>query len=403
MHLEQLILELTGKCNLRCGYCIYNDDCDKNRNFNNEDITFECAKKAVDYFFDHSKEKMAVTFYGGEPLLKYNMLKEIINYCLNKNEIYKKELSFSLTTNLTLVTEEIAKYLSSIPGLSILCSIDGPKNVHDAYRKYHNGKGSFSDSIKGLKYICEYFDNKLNPVSINAVFAPPYTYEKLDEIEEFFTSLEFLPLNIQINITYPTLGSVNGEKWIEKMKQNPKYKSYNYTDISPLWKWQLMKQRKSDEINNYRSITSSGIDQILKRINDRYISDLPNNLYPFNGCCVPGTRRLYVDTNGQFYPCERIGKCPNIGDIVNGLDINKIKKYYVEDYMKKSIEHCSNCWAVRLCGICYAGRYDKNGFLPSNEVCEGARYVLERNLSYYHELLEGEASKLEYLKDIEIV
>lgn len=69
--LEQLILEVTGKCNLRCKYCIYNDTYVHNREFNKEDMTFETAKKAVDYFFAHGKDKISITFYGGEPLIRY--------------------------------------------------------------------------------------------------------------------------------------------------------------------------------------------------------------------------------------------------------------------------------------------------------------------------------------------
>lgn len=80
--LSQVILELTGRCNLRCGYCIYNENCDLNRDFNHSDMSLEIAKASIDYAAQHSGEKIAVTFYGGEPLLKFDVLKWAVEYSL---------------------------------------------------------------------------------------------------------------------------------------------------------------------------------------------------------------------------------------------------------------------------------------------------------------------------------
>lgn len=67
MQVQQLIIELTGKCNLRCKYCIYNDYYEENRDFNTSDISFETAKKAIDYAYAHRHpDHFSITFYGGE-------------------------------------------------------------------------------------------------------------------------------------------------------------------------------------------------------------------------------------------------------------------------------------------------------------------------------------------------
>jgi uncharacterized protein len=401
-HQEQLILELTGKCNLRCNYCIYNETYKDNREFNQEDMSIDIAKKAVDYFFDHSEDQLAVTFYGGEPLLKFDTLKWVIEYSIQKNKEFKKEMTFSLTTNMTLITEEIAEYLSKVPGLSILCSIDGPKEIHNLNRKYVNGNGCFEEAFRGFKILCDaYKRNSSSKIAVNAVFAPPYTYEKLFAIDKFFSELDFIPENMRVSITYPTSGSVDNKEWISKMKNNPKYHLSTCEQIGTLWKWSKMKNAETNGKKSNYSI-SIGLEQILTKINDRYISDEPNDLYGMNGCCVPGSRRLYVNTKGEYTPCERIGICPSIGDVNEGININKVKKYYVEDYVDKSIKKCSNCWAVRLCGICYTGRYDEEGFNESKGNCDGVRREIERNLSYYHDLLETDKSKLDFLKDITI-
>ncbi len=345
---------------------------------------------------------MSVTFYGGEPLLKFDLLQWVIEYSLEKNKEFKKEMTFSLTTNLTLVTEEIAEYLSKVQGLSVLCSLDGPKEIHNLNRKSVNGNGCFDQAFSGFKMLCKAFNRNHNSnISVNAVFAPPYTYDKLDAINKYFSKLDFIPDNLRVNITYPSGGSVDNKEWINKMRNNPKYHLSNWDVIDTLWKWgKLQNTNTIKKKSNYN--LSIGLEQALIKINDRYISDEPKELYGMNGCCVPGSRRLYVNTKGEYTPCERIGICPNIGDAYTGINIEKVRKYYVEDYVNKSIKKCSNCWAVRLCGICYAGRYDIEGFNENKGNCDGVRREIARNLSYYHELLETDKSKLDFIKDINI-
>ena len=149
---KQLIIELTGNCNLRCKYCIYNDFYEGNRNFNTSNIDFETARKAIDYVFAHrDPEHLAITFYGGEPLLNFSVMKQCIDYCLDRYE--SDNLSFSFTTNLTLMTEEIAEYLAKVPRMSILVSIDGPEEIHNAARVYRQRKGSFQDAFSGLEIL----------------------------------------------------------------------------------------------------------------------------------------------------------------------------------------------------------------------------------------------------------
>lgn len=401
--LEQLILEVTGKCNLRCKYCIYNDTYIHNREFNKEDMTLETAKKAIDYFFAHGKDKISITFYGGEPLIRYELLKQIIEYSNKMNTTYNKKISFGFTTNMTLLTDSMAEYFASIPNLNIMGSLDGSKDIHDEYRKKVDGSGSFSEAFNGLKILCKaYKEHNKNSLSLNVVYAPPYTYEKLNEINSFFKELDFLPEDTTINISYPTSGSVDNRHWINRLKSNPKYHRSTIDQIDPLGNWQRNKIVEGALIENKHSIETSGMGLSLLRINDRYINDTPTDQYPLNGCCVPGSRRLYVNTSGQFLPCERIGTCPNIGDVDTGISYDLVKKFYIDEYCEKSIAKCSNCWAIRLCSMCYAGRYNEKGF-ENNTDCDGTRREIEKNLILYHFLLESHADKLDYLKDTSLI
>lgn len=136
---QQLILELTGACNLRCKYCIYSSSEKGFRGFNSHNMEKETIIKAIDYMRENGAEKVYITFYGGEPLICFESLKFAIDYA--RESITDKEVFFGFTTNLTLMTRDKAEYLARIPNLSIVCSIDGPEEIHDANRVYCNGNG----------------------------------------------------------------------------------------------------------------------------------------------------------------------------------------------------------------------------------------------------------------------
>ena len=115
--LQQIVLELTEQCNMRCRYCIYNEHNDHYRNFSPKAMSWDVAKRAVEYARDNSGDRIAVSFYGGEPLVKYDLMKKVIEY--SQEIITGKELTFSFSTNLTLVTKEIAEYVAGVEGMSV--------------------------------------------------------------------------------------------------------------------------------------------------------------------------------------------------------------------------------------------------------------------------------------------
>ena len=395
-NVNQIILEVTGKCNLRCRYCIYNESYDENRGFNDKVMNAETAYKAVDYLNEHGRNEVAVTFYGGEPLLQYELVKNVILY--SQERIKDKKLSYSLTTNLTLMTKEKADFLASIEGMSIVCSLDGPEDVHNAYRVFQGGTGSYDKAIQGLKILLESFGNKAaSSISINAVFAPPYTYEKLIEINSFFTECEWIPDNLRIEITYAAEGSVDDKECIRALKKDDSYLTEQNT-FNPLYLWSKNEFMKGQT----GGITQSGISNMLIRIHKRNIYSEPVEIYPFNACCVPGVRRIYVNTDGEFFVCERIGNSPSIGNVTQGIDVEAVRRHYVKDYSDASSENCKNCWAIRLCDRCYVGNYSNTGYKNDNlnKSCDEMRDYVERELFLYHEILERDPQKLAYLNEI---
>lgn len=133
------------------------------------------AFAAIDYRAEHSikKDEVAISFYGGEPLLNFPLIKSCAEYAHQK--LKNKEVYFSITTNATLLTPKIANFLFSEKKFSIVVSIDGPKEIHDEFRRDIKGDGSFDRSLKGLKNLYIAFgETFVGRVSLNVVYTPAY-------------------------------------------------------------------------------------------------------------------------------------------------------------------------------------------------------------------------------------
>lgn len=396
---NQLIIELTGMCTLRCKYCVYNDFYGANRNFNTSNIDFETAKKAIDYVYAHNDhKKLAITFYGGEPLLNFKVMKQCIDYSLETLKV--ERLIFSFTTNLTLMTKEIAEYLAQIPNMSIVLSVDGPEEIHNRSRVNQNNQGSFGVVFTGLKNIAEAVNKyKRTRLVFNAVLMPPYTRERFEKINDFFESLDFMPEETEVRATYPAPNSIP-DTYYEEMNVRGESMLEETTWIS----WAKSKAENDDFSGIKRNLYTEVLTSGLTSIHNRPLYTKPKNSIFYNGCCVPGERRLYVCTDGSYRVCERVGTAPTIGHVDTGIDTQKVNKLYLENYESKSILDCSNCWAVNLCDICYAHCYDENGLNMDvkRQLCPEIKDRSSMWLEYYHELLETQPSKIEEISHIEI-
>jgi uncharacterized protein len=125
-----------------------------------------------------------------------------------------------------------------------------------------------------------------------------------------------------------------------------------------------------------------------------------------NGCCVPGVRKIHINTKGEIRICERIDEsAPILGSISTGIDNNRIKSLYLREYEENSIKECSNCWAIRLCEICYANVY-KYGRIDNQKkaaYCRSTRDLKELYLKVYTGLLEMDMNIFNDLKEMELI
>ncbi|WP_054644819.1 radical SAM protein [Thermoanaerobacter thermocopriae] len=162
--MKQLIFNITEQCNLRCKYCIYSDHYPYHHSYSDKAITFEIAKKAIDLYMHYFKKvydyypkrRPIFTFYGGEPLLEFEIIKNIVEYILSKYRTYNP--MFNMTTNGTLLSDKTLRYINNIKDFYISISLDGPKEEHDRNRIFPNNKGTFDLIYANLVKV-----NKLYP------------------------------------------------------------------------------------------------------------------------------------------------------------------------------------------------------------------------------------------------
>lgn len=179
--LGMIQLEVTERCNLRCAYCLYGSHYKYKRNHGTRDMHISCAEMAIDHLANSSRYKsdVAVTFYGGEPLLRVPFIKWCVAY--SRKRLKEKGLKFSVTTNATLISPQTAKYFAN-EQISMHVSIDGPEEIHDQYRVDKRNVGSFQRTISGLKNLFDAYGDKSNLITLSMVYAPPYSMERAERV-----------------------------------------------------------------------------------------------------------------------------------------------------------------------------------------------------------------------------
>src|SRR4030042_593298 len=144
------IIVPTFSCNQKCVYC-HSSPMNLNETF--KFIGEETAKAIVDFIFQASSRVLVIEFQGGEPLLNFDTIKFIVDYAKKKGIEKRKDIRFSLVTNLTLMTEEKLNFLKMNRIMGISTSLDGPKDLHDTNRKFIDGSGTYDDVVYWIKRI----------------------------------------------------------------------------------------------------------------------------------------------------------------------------------------------------------------------------------------------------------
>lgn len=391
--LQHLILELTERCNQRCKYCGFSGRYKKMRTHRNLDMSFEIAKKALDFFINRSNKsklkKPAIGFYGGEPLLKFDLIKQIVDYV--KSVKMSKEYRFSLTTNGTLLNTKVVECFNE-NNIGATISLDGPKNIHDRYRVFSNGKETFNVILKNLSNIKKFFPGYFKKnISFNVVLAPPYDFENV--ITFFYKNPFFKEVNKTIIFnsvdTYETTFFM--DFCLETYEKNGHKEMLKFRDQ---YKNALIK-------GDYKNLTieKQFFDKPFYTIDSRKMK-LLGKKHPPLGTCFPGQRRLFVNALGKFFMCEKVNSNYEIGNVDNGFDYEKIYKFFkkYEEFFK----NCRYCWAVRLCKKCFneirkADDFDEE---RKNELCIQKLHGIEKDLIDYCEIREENIDAFKFFDEI---
>jgi len=304
-------------------------------------MNFETAKKAIDYVLERSIETRDLNFgfYGGEPLLELSLIEKCIAYIREKSA--GRKISFTVTTNGTLLTREVYERLVR-NSVSITISLDGPKPVHDGARKYPNGRGSFDDIIENILNIQSEHSDAKDKISFLATANPDIPnscVERLFSMDDILTDY-----NINMNF-------VNDQYTSNKIAYSETFNSVNTQEWAKLF-LHMLGRLKKEAVSRMVLDGIGSLHNKYEKLNHR--ATLPRVLHP-GGPCIAGTQRLFVNTDGVFYPCERVSETSEvmkIGDVYSGIDIEKAKS--VINVGKTTAEQCKKCWAVLHCFMCAA-------------------------------------------------
>ena len=341
--MEQLTLQVTQACNLTCSYCPYANATDGvlQRNHSSKSMDFTTARKAVDYFFAHSwaTEEVVVSFYGGEPLLAFPLIRRVVEYI--EREYAGIRVRYNMTTNATLFTDTMIEFLTE-NGFDILFSLDGPASIHDINRRRADGSGSFRAAYKKLqKVISAYGEDYQKHIQLNMVFDPA---NDLDQVLELFRDPDF-PRGIH----------VMGDRAEDTELERPIPVTEDFcSKIAYQYFLGYLQQCNMVDGLDLIPFVRSGFSETEKTaiLLEEKDQCLPDQGIP-GGPCIPGKRRLFVSTDGTYYPCEKVNELSEamkIGHVDTGIDFDKAERLL--NIAALTPDKCRNCWAFHHCLVC---------------------------------------------------
>lgn len=386
--LTKMTLQITQQCNFMCSYCPYASVSNTaQRKHSDKTMTYETATKAIDFLIKHSidSDSINIGFYGGEPLLEFELISKCVEYARNK--AVGKELGFNMTTNGTLLTLDKIDFLAS-NNFSVIISLDGPKNVHDKHRRFAaNGSGSFDAIERNIIRIKDKFPEYFEKISFNVVLDPQ---DDIRHVNDFFADYSiFKDANIKESIIDDTYSEERAHRpWDFVIRQ--KYDLFiallNYmgradsTCISPL--------------------ASDYLAHLKVMADDMGKSSRLSEKMSHSGPCIPGVRRTFVDVNGNLFPCEKVSELSEvmkIGNLDTGFEIEKARNLL--NIGKLTEEKCNNCWALRHCTLC--AKYADNIINLSPDLisshCDAVRLETEKKLKNYVAIKEITANFLDHI------
>ena len=329
---KALCLHIAHDCNLACKYCFAEEGEYHGRRAL---MSFEVGKKALDFLIANSgnRRNLEVDFFGGEPLMNWQVVKDLVAYGREQEKIHDKNFRFTITTNGVLLNDEIQEFVNKEMD-NVVLSLDGRQEVNDHMRPFRNGKGSYDLIVPKFRKLAE--SRNQQKYYVRGTF----TRENLDFSKDVlhFADLGFEQISIE-----PVVGEDTDFYSIQKEHLPQIFEEY---DI--LAKELIKREKEGRGVNFFHfMIDLDGGPCISKRLSG----------------CGSGTEYLAVTPWGDLYPCHQF-----VGDedfLMGNVDDGITRPEIAEEFRACSVyskDKCKNCFAKFYCrGGCMANAYKFHG------------------------------------------
>lgn len=367
--LTTLVLNVNTGCNLSCTYC-YKEDLDIPSA--GRKMAFDTARESIEMLLRESPDEARynIVFFGGEPLSNLPLIKEVVAYCEPRFAELGKELSFVMTTNATLLSNDTIDWLDEHRfGLSI--SIDGPKAIHDRNRLTVGGRGTYETvRQKAERLLARY---RSRPVGARVTLTHGTT--EVERIwDHLFNELGFAEVGFA-PVTSGDISTFNldGEEIVEVFAA-----------------FKRLGQRYLEAALEGRNIGFSNMHQLITDLHEGHKKALP---------CGAGLKMLAVDHQGELNLCHRFtgSSLPTFGDVRQG-----IKREQLGDFLAQRLDRsntgCESCRIRNLCsGGCYHESYARYGdpTHPTYHYCDLMRDWVDFGIEVYSRIMASNPAFIE--------
>ncbi len=335
---KALCLHVSHTCNLTCSYCFAGQGKFRGKRAL---MSFDTGKKALDFLVRNSggHRNLEVDFFGGEPLMNWDTVKSLVAYGRTLEKESGKHFRYTLTTNGVGITDEIIEFANREMN-NVVMSLDGRKEVHDRFRKFPDGHGSYEDVVPKFQKFAE----SREKLGLEYYMRGTFTHLNTDFTEDIFhmADLGFTRLSMEPVVSAP------GEPYALTEDDLPViFRQYE------ILAGELLKREREGRplvFYHYMLDLTSG-PCIYKRISG----------------CGSGTEYFAVTPRGELYPCHQfVGEKDFLmGDLESGIVRDDIRREFkmCNVYAR---EECRDCWARLYCsGGCAANAYHGAGSVRS--------------------------------------
>ncbi len=335
--LQTLVLNVTNQCNLSCHYCYeFGEDKVATPEGKKKFMDWETAKASIDYFFDSSRGRKSVhiTFFGGETLMNFPLLKQAVTYAQAEAERRRVKLDFSLTTNATLLTPKIIDFLAE-NAIGVTVSIDGAKESQDAFRVFKNGRGTYDVIEPKIKELLARHTTR--PIAARVTMTS-HAMDVLGTYKHLKHTLGFHEVGFAPVTTSPN-------------------RLYSITPVgmdSVLGQFQTLAEEYLECAKRGEHHGFSNVSDTLAELHQGVNKSLP---------CGAGLGLVGVGPSGDIAPCHRFVDSDQhkIGNVTTGIDKEKQAAFLMRGNIDNKYD-CHTCWARPLCaGGCHHEAFVRYG------------------------------------------